>query len=210
MNMIPPIAPGQEWTVELFTPEDAPGVSALFRGVYGDGYPVKIYLDPKLLIEENRAGRVISSVAKTPKGDIIGHNALFNSAPCTKIFETGAGLVHADYRGGHGIFSRMVAHGIDVGREQFKVELVYGEPVCNHPFSQKLGRSQNFVTRAVEVNLMPATAYTKEASSQGRVSCLLNFKTLKSRPCTVHVPSAYESLFPIFYEAMDDERRFLV
>lgn len=210
MNPLPSIAPDQEWTVDLFTPEDAPGVAALFQSIYGNGYPVKTYLTPDLLITENLAGRVISSVAKTSKGDIVGHNALFNSAPFKKIFETGAGLVHADYRGGHGIFSKMVAHGIIVGREQFKVELVYGESVCNHPFSQKMCHSQGFVTRAVEVDLMPAAAYTKEASARGRVSTLLDFKTLKSCPCTVYVPKIYETLFPLFYEEMDDERRYMV
>ena len=205
-----PIEPGQEWTVELFTPTDALGVTDLFSGIYGAGYPVKTYVDPDLLIEENRAGRVISSVAKTAKGDIVGHNALFNSGPCKKIFESGAGLVHADYRGGHGIFTQLVAHGLAVGRERSDIELIYFEPVCNHPFSQKLCRGMEAVTRAIEVNLMPAATYAKEAGAQGRVTTLLDFITLKPSPCTVHIPKAYESIFPVFYEDMDDERQFVL
>jgi hypothetical protein len=208
--MISPIEPGQEWTVELFTPKDARGVTDLFSGIYGAGYPVKTYVDPDLLIEENLAGRVISSVAKTAKGDIVGHNALFNSSPCKKIFESGAGLVHADYRGGHGIFTQLVAHGLAVGRERSDIELIYFEPVCNHPFSQKLCHGQAAVTRAIEINLMPAATYAKEAGAQGRVTTLLDFITLKPSPCTVHIPKAYESIFPIFYEDMDDERQFVL
>ncbi|MFH1152827.1 MAG: hypothetical protein V1793_03335 [Pseudomonadota bacterium] len=208
MKTIQPIEPGQEWTVELFQPEDAPGVTSLFRDVYGDGYPVRTYLDEDLLIRENTAGRVISSVARTTRGDIVGHNALFNSAPYPKTFESGAGLVHRDYRGGHGIFTRMVSHGLDMGR-QSGVEQAFGEPVCNHPFSQRLCHSQGFVTRAVEVNLMPAAAYTREASAAGRVTTLLDFCTLIPKPCDVYVPKAYEALFPVFYETMDDQRRFL-
>ncbi|MDA8134220.1 MAG: hypothetical protein M0T82_06315 [Desulfobacteraceae bacterium] len=205
---ISPIEPGQEWTVESFTPKDAPGVTQLFLGIYGAGYPVRIYVEPDLLIEENRSGRVISSVAKTAKGDIVGHNALFNSAPCKNVFETGAGLVHADYRGGHGIFSQMTVHGLTKGRERPDVEQVFGEPVCNHPFSQKLGHNQGFITRAIEVNLMPAAAYAKEAGATGRVTTLMNFKTLKPAPCTVYIPKVYETLFPVFYEDLDDERQF--
>jgi len=34
---------------------------------------------PEQLIEENAAGRTISSVARTSKGDIVGHNALFEA-----------------------------------------------------------------------------------------------------------------------------------
>jgi len=205
-----PIEPGQEWTVESFTPEDALGVTQLFLDVYGSEYPIRIYVEPDLLIRENQAGRVISSVAKTAKGDIVGHNALFNSSPCQNVFETGAGLVHADYRGGHGIFSQMTVHGLTKGGEWPDVEQVFGEPVCNHPFSQKLGHNQGFITRAIEVNLMPAAAYAKEAGAAGRVTTLMNFKTLKPAPCTVYIPKAYESIFPVFYEGLDDERQFVL
>ena len=206
---VSPIEPGQEWTVESFTPKDALGVTQLFLDVYGSEYPIQIYVNPDLLIKENLAGRVISSVAKTAKGDIVGHTALFNSSPCKKVFESGAGLVHADYRGGHGIFSQMTVHGLTKGRERPDVEQIFGEPVCNHPFSQKLGHSQGFITRAIEINLMPAAAYAKEASATGRVTTVMDFKTLKPRPCTVHTPKAYETLFPVFYEDMDDERLFV-
>ena len=205
-----PIEPGQEWTVESFTPTDASGVTQLFLGIYGREYPIRIYVEPDLLIRENQAGRVISSLAKTAKGDIVGHNSLFNLAPCKKVYESGAGLVHRDYRGGHGIFAQLVGHGLAIGRERADVDQVFGEPVCNHPFSQKMSRSQGFVTRAIEVCMMPASTYAKEASAQGRVTTIMDFITLKSSPCTVHVPKAYESIFPVFYEDLDDERQFVL
>lgn len=209
MNTVSPIEPGQEWTVELFMPEDAPGVTALFLGIYGKEYPIKTYVDPELLIKENLSGRVISSVARTANGDIIGHNALFNSAPCKKVFETGAGLVHADYRGGHGIFTQLVAHGLAIGRKTPGVELVFGEPVCHHPFSQKMDHGQGLVTRAIEVNLMPAATYDTKARAEARVTTLMDFITLKPAPCTVYIPKAYKKIFPVFYENMDDERQFI-
>jgi hypothetical protein len=91
----------------IFPPEDAEGVSRLFRTVYGDSYPIKTFIEPKLLIEENAAGRTISSVARTPKGDIVGHAALFHSAPYERVCESGAGLVHPSYRGGKGIYTTL-------------------------------------------------------------------------------------------------------
>jgi hypothetical protein len=205
-----PIEPGREWTVESFIPKDAQGITDLFLGVYGSEYPIQIYVNPDLLIRENLSGRVISSVAKTTKGDIVGHNSLFNLAPCQKVYESGAGLVHRDYRGGHGIFSELVAHGLSMGRERPDVDQVFGEPVCNHPFSQKMSRGLGFVTRAIEICMMPAAAYVKEASATGRVTTVMDFITLKSSPCTVHVPKAYESIFPVFYEGLDDERQFVL
>jgi hypothetical protein len=211
MNDPNSIPPGQEWSVTLFSPEDASGVTALFQAVYGNDYPVKAYLDPETLIRENRAGTIVSSIAKTSGGDVVGHNALFNSAPCKQVFESGAGLVHRDYRGGQGIFTQMVSHGLALGPEIFKnIEQVFGEPVCNHPFSQKMGRKNGFVTRALEVNLMPAEAYVKEGSARGRVSALLYFKTVRSRPCAVYMPAVYADLFGFLYDDMDDERDFVL
>lgn len=204
------IEPGQSWEVDLFRPEDAPGVTRLFRLVYGEGYPVRTFIDPERLIEENAAGRTISSVARTPKGDIVGHNALFNSAPFDKIYEGGAGLVHPAYRGGAGIFTQMGVHGQNVAAVKFGVETIFGEPVCNHVFSQKMCAGLGWVTRAMEVDLMPAAAYAKEASASGRVTTLLDFRTLVPKPHTVHVPASYEEELRFAYEGFDDHRDFVL
>ncbi len=200
------IAPGQEWQIDLFRPEDAAGVADLFRAVYGADYPIRTYIEPELLIKENAARRVISSVAKTLNGDIVGHNALFQSAPYKKIYESGAGAVHKDYRGGNGIFTKMIAHGIEVGHQDFGVELVYGEAVCNHVFSQKACYKLDLITRALEVDLMPAAAYNKEKSATGRVAATLCFKTLRPKPHTVYLPAAYEEQLQFIYANLDDKR----
>ncbi len=200
------IEPEQDWKIDLFKPEDAEGVALLFRSVYGAGYPIRAYVEADLLRAENAAGRIISSVARTTNGDIVGHNALYQSAPYKKIYEAGAGLVHKEYRGGHGIFSEMVAHNIEVGKTRFGVELVYGEAVCNHVFSQRLGHNLGLITQAIEIDLMPAAAYDKEQSARGRVSTTLNFKTLKPHPHTVFLPPLYEQQLRFIYDSMDDQR----
>lgn len=200
------IEPGQSWEVDLFRPEDAQGVTRLFLSVYGKGYPIRTYIDPKVLVEENAAGRTISSVARTPKGDIVGHDALFQSAPFKGIYEAGAGVVHSDYRGGKGIFTGLVAHGLQVGEKRFGVEAVYGESVCNHVFSQKMCRSLGCITHAVEVDLMPAAAYAKEQSASGRVASLLDFISLRPRPHKVYLPARYEAPLRFIYADLDDSR----
>ena len=46
--------------VDLFLSPDAAGVTRLFQAVYGDGrYPIKTFLIPERLIEENAAAGVI-------------------------------------------------------------------------------------------------------------------------------------------------------
>ncbi len=200
------IAPGQKWQVDLFRPDDAIGVTRLFRSVYGDGYPIRAYIDPELLKSENLARRIISSVARTPCGDIVGHAALYQSAPYKKTYESGAGAVHKDYRGGHGIFTEMIHHGIEVGRKDFGIEMIYGEAVCNHVFSQKASHKIGTIPRALEIDLMPAAAYDQEKSATGRVAAMLCFKTLRPKPHTVYLPPAYAEQLQFIYANLDDAR----
>ena len=200
------IEPGQNYEFDLFRPEDAEGVSQLFRTVYGDSYPIKTFIEPKLLIEENATGRTISSVARTPKGDIVGHVALFHSAPYERICESGAGLVHPSYRGGKGIYTELGLHGMEVTAKKYNIELLFGEPVCNHIFAQRGTAKAGWITQAIEVDLMPAEAYDKEKSASGRVTALLDFKTLKPKPHTVYLPAVYEESMRFIYSGLDDGR----
>jgi hypothetical protein len=200
------IEPGQEWEVDLFRPEDAEGVVKLFLSVYGREYPVKAYIDTGMLIRENAAGRIISSVARTPRGDIVGHDALFCSAPYQGIREAGAGVVHVDYRGGQGIFTKMAAHGIREGANRFGVEAAYGESVCNHVFSQKMTHSLGWISHALEVDLMPDSAYRQEKSAPARVASILDLVTLRPKPHEVFIPSVYEGAFSFLYPGLDDRR----
>jgi hypothetical protein len=203
------IEPGQTYEMDLFRPEDAVGVSQLFKTVYGEGYPIRTFIEPELLTKENAAGRTLSSVARTPKGDIVGHMALFHSAPYERICELGAGLVHPSYRGGKGIFTGLGVHGQEVTARKFNIELIFGEPVCNHIFSQKGTAKVGWVTQAIEVDLMPADAYDKEKSAAGRVAALLDFKTLISKPHTVYLPMVYEEGMRFIYGGLDDNRDFV-
>ncbi len=202
------IEPGQSYEFDFFRPEDAEGVSWLFRTVYGDGYPIKTFIEPKLLIEENAAGRTISSVARTPKGDIVVHAALFHSAPYERVCESGAGLVHPSYRGGKGIYTALGMHTVEAAAKKYGIEQVFGEPVCNHVFAQKGTASAGWITQAVEVDLMPAEAYDKEKSASGRVTALLDFKTLQSKPHTVYLPAVYKEALQFLYSGLDDGRDF--
>jgi hypothetical protein len=204
------IESGQEWEICLFRPEDAEGIAGVFRSVYGAEYPVRTYMEPQLLIQENAARRVISSVARTAGGDIVGHNALYNSAPDPGTYESGAGAVHAAYRGGKGIFTLLVDHGLEMASALPMVNAVFCEPVCNHVFSQKLVEKAGFVIRALEVDLMPAEAYEKEAGSEGRVAAFLVFRTFQARPHAVYLPIPYQDVLRFLYEGLDDRRDFLL
>lgn len=193
---------GQEWTVDLFRPEDADGVTRLFRAVYGNGYPIRTFVDPECLIEENAARRTISSVVRTAKGDIIGHNALYRSAPFDLIYEAGAGVVLPEYRGGS-VGRRVMEHNVMEVPKQFDVVAIFGEAVCNHIGSQKIADRLGWRTCAVEVDLMPADMYAKEESALGRVAALLAFRVFKPKEQNVYLPARYDEMLRFIYDDFD-------
>jgi hypothetical protein len=106
------------------------------------------------------------------------------------------------------LFNRMVAHGVQVG-PQFGLETIWAEPVCSHVYSQKLCHSQNFITMAMEVGLMPAAAYAKEAKLAWRVSNTIDFVTLVHQDRAVHLPERYAQQITELYAEFDDRRHFL-
>ncbi len=193
-------------TIDRFRPEDAEGVSRLFLDVYGKDYPIRVYVEPTLLREANASGEVISSVARTPSGEIVGHSALFRSAPYKGVFESGAGVVHERYRGGKGIFTRMVAHGETLAKQIPAVEVTFGEPVCAHVFSQKMSYRLGWRTMAVEADLMPGALFKGDVSPDERVGATLDFKTIRPKPLQVYVPPVYADILKFIYGEWDDSR----
>lgn len=67
------IEAGQKFIIDRFRPEDAEGIAHLFFAEYGAGYPFDTFYVPERIREENEKGNINSVVARTPKGEIIGH-----------------------------------------------------------------------------------------------------------------------------------------
>jgi hypothetical protein len=198
------------FTVGSFHPEDAEGIVRLFRAVYGEGYPIRLFYDPAAVTEANREGRYYSIVARTDAGEVIGATHLYRSAPGKTLYEWGVGLVLKECRSG-GINSCLG----DFLCNEFvprnpHIEALFGEAVCNHPYMQKAISRFNFVETAIEVALMPAEAYTQEKSAQGRVATLNGFRCYKPRPHRIFLPLVYERELRGIYDRLDDTRDVVV
>lgn len=170
--------------------EQAVGVAALFREVYGQSYPVSLYYQPGELWNEHQAGRLHSAVGLDVDGSVVSHCALYSSAPNPRLLEAGAGLVHPRARR-DGVFSRTFAVALSFAQERELCDWIVTEAVCNHVATQKLASRYGFVDTALEIDLMPAAAYTREASAQGRVSTLLSFLPLQDQGGGVCLPTRY-------------------
>jgi hypothetical protein len=75
-------------------PEDAPGVCACARAIYGDEYPRPELYSPTALVEMNARGEWISMVAVAGQ-EVVGHMAL---EPLGRVAEMGMGMVLAEHR----------------------------------------------------------------------------------------------------------------
>ena len=198
---------GQEtFTVDAFQPEDAEGLVRLFKAVYGDGYPIRLFYDAEAIRQANAEGRYITIVGRTPSGEVVGANHLYRSAPYRGLYESGVGLVHKDYRAG-GILTAILKYMYDgfVPGKPYMEEL-FGEAVCNHIISQKLVVPFRHVETALEVALMPAEAYTREQSASGRVATLDAFRCYVPKPHRVFLPEVYAAILRRIYARLDDER----
>ena len=202
-----PIQEGQSWEIDLFRADDAEGVVRLFRAIYGDAYPIATFTDPHLLVAANEAKETISCVARTPKGDIIAHVAIFQSAPHHGLYESGAGLVLPSYRAGS-IMTKLLEYSYGVA-DQFGVECLFGEPVCNHTHMQRIVVNQGFTVRALSIDLMPAVTYEREKRGSGRVTVTEEFRILKPVSQTVYFPPVYNRIRDFLYQGMGDQRQVL-
>lgn len=201
------IGAGDRIIVGLLRPEDGPGVAKLFQTVYGDGYPIRRFYDPASLIEAHESGESYSLTARKPNGEVIGHVAIFRSSPYPNLYEGGAGLVLPEYRK-EGINQMLLTHLYDRVAPGLGVEETWGEAVCNHITMQKAMLRYKHIETGMEVDLMPAEAYTQEKSAQGRVASVLCFRAYKPRPHTVCLPASYESELRFLYATLDDHRTF--
>lgn len=200
------IVPEEQIEVDLFRPADAKGIVQLFRAVYGEGYPIKVFYDERGLTDANADGEYYSIVARTQSGKVVGVEHLYRSAPYKSLYEAGAGLVLKEYRQ-FGVNKRMLDFVFNKWVPKHgTIEQTFGEAVCNHPYMQRVVSQMGHVETALEIALMPAEAYDKERSASGRVAALLIFRCYKPKPHAVFLPPAYETELRWIYSRLDDSR----
>jgi len=200
-----PAAP-EAVTVGAFIPDDAEGIVQLFRAVYGDGYPIRLFYDPGAIIAANATGQYRGAIARTTSGEVVGVEHLFPSAPYPALLEAGVGLVRKDFRGA-GLNRRLLGFLYeDYVPRHPEIEEIFGEAVCYHLHMQRGVLEHRHVETAVQVALMPAETYALEKDSVSRVATLDLFRCYRPKPHTVFLPRAYEEVLRWTYGRLDDAR----
>ena len=193
--------------VSIFRHEDARGVADLFFEIYGNDYPIKTVYNPEELIDAFEKMDNIPVVARTHEGRIVGYVAMFRSAPHQRLYEAGQGLVLPSFRN-IGIAALMNKYLCDTLAKRFLIDAVFGEAVCHHTHMQRAWAAYGTIETAVEVDLMPASAYEKEKSASGRVSTLDMFRTYIPKHHKIYIPPIYSDVMRLIYASYDDTREF--
>ncbi|MFN4261164.1 MAG: GNAT family N-acetyltransferase [Gemmataceae bacterium] len=186
------------YTVRRFQPDDAPGISALVRQVYGDTYLVhpEIY-HPDQIIELNRDGRLISAVAVDAGGQVVGHYAL-ERPDLGVIAESGEAMVLPEHRG-HRLLERMRPVLLERAR-QLGLNGVFGKPVTNHVYSQKLYRHYDGHPCGINLGEVPKAFHNMAAALTQRLSTLLYFQYLQPpERVHIHVPDHHRAMIEQIY-----------
>lgn len=200
------VEPDRKFQVRRMEPEDAWGVARCFYAVYGEHYPFDTYYIPDKLIEENRKGNVISAVARTEGGDIIGCMALYrSSAYFSGVYEYGQGIVLPEYRSSFAVLC-LQDYLMDLADSLPDIHEVFGEAVCNHVLSQRMMPLVGFRETGLELGLLPAEAFKDLEFPADRVSTLLGFKAVKDRAHDVHVPEDYRRELELTMSGLDISR----
>ncbi len=203
-----PLPDGEAFSVDYFTPQDAYGVARLMFAVYGDGHPIDTYYIPEQLIEENRAGRIRSAVARTDSGQVVCHVAFYrSSAPNPELYELGMGLTLPSYRGSLA-FARCTGLLVNL-LENKTITAIFGEAVCNHIITQKTASPVKFVETGMELELMPNNTYQKEQAAEGRVSCLLLFRVEQDHERPICIPDCYADQLRFMMAGLGLKRQLL-
>jgi hypothetical protein len=199
------IEPGQPYVIDRFRPEDARGVARCFYAVYGDAYSLDTIYRPEALIQANAEGSLNSIVARSSRGDVLGHCALYPAPHCAGLYEEGMLVVVPAYRSG-AIAKQLVRYGLDVLAPQVPAQEIFGKAVCNHTMSQKIGADCGFIETALELDYIPEEAYKKEQSAVGPVSALWMFRSYRDRPHEVFFPETYSEILGFIYSGISSRR----
>lgn len=197
-----------EYRVHLMKEQDAEGVVALYRAVYGDHYPIKEMYDPRYIISQQEAGLMYRVLVTDAGGKVLGHHAMYRlNETYSGLYEGGQGMVLKEHRGKgfdgalHGYIARILMPGI--GGEE-----IWGESVTNHVFMQKSTLSVGGKETGIELELMPAESYEAEKSASGRVSAVVACACLKEKPHTIFIPASYADILKRIYDNAKRDRRF--
>jgi serine/threonine-protein kinase RsbW len=201
-------APG-EVEYRLMEQSDAVEVARCIYKTYGYTYPSEHVYFPERVVAMNQSGEMISAVAVTTSGEVIGHCAL-SGQPGDPLMECGEGVVDPSYRD-RGVLNKLGELLLAEARQR-RLPGLYAQAITRHPFSQKAIHKFGFREAALLLARFPAGVQTKEISDQEipqRETVVYGYLPFREEPSgLVYAPAHHRPMLERIYDNLGLERTF--
>jgi hypothetical protein len=191
------VPPDQDYTISLFSPEDALGVSRLTHSIYGDQHPFDYVYDPEEVARLYASGTQYALVAKSKTGDVLGMIGVYQCAPWPHLYELAQLMILKNQRK-KGLAKELFLRGMDILPRVSKARAVFGEAVCTHTFSQRMCLDTGMLPCGLALDAIPSRAYSDSAAQEDRTTLILQTKPLWTEAQAVCLPDDYRPTFEQF------------
>ncbi|MCX5998040.1 MAG: GNAT family N-acetyltransferase, partial [Chloroflexi bacterium] len=202
--------PDTPLVLRLMKPDDLVGLARCVYRSYGYTYGRDYIYFPDRVRELMESGRLISSVAVAPDGEIVGHLGMSLRHLDARVGETGQAVVDPRCRG-RGLFEEMKKHLMGWGRGRGMYG-VYSESVTVHPYSQKGNLSLGAYETGILLGYTPGTMTFKaiqQESQNRRQAAVLFYAKINQEPARdLYAPFHHQTMIRRIYERSNLKRSF--
>jgi Acetyltransferase (GNAT) family len=194
--------PPSDVVVRGFEPGDEEGICQLVYRNYANTYGSEFFYEPEKLLQRNRDGQVVSSVAVADE-QIVGHHALLREER-GRLAETGAAVIHPDFKG-LGIFNQLAQHTL-AGARRLGLTALYAQCVTVHPYSQKAAHTHGYRESALAVGRARASIRlegNKLTRTDNRHGIVLDYLLFDRLPRRLFLPTGYRERILETYEQLE-------
>ena len=194
-------AQAQAYSIRRLRSEDAPWVSRLVFRAYGYTYPIEDLYYPERIVSLNKEGKLVSAVAESASGEIVGYCAL-KRPTLRAVAEVGQAVVNPAHRG-RKLLERMHAF-LEKEALRHGVVGLAALPVTGHVFSQKATDKLGSKVCGLLLGLLPRTVVFRKLRDEPlpqRESCLFYFKYLKTPGMSrIYAPERHHEILRGIYD----------
>lgn len=165
-----------DYTVRRLREEDAVGVNACVRAIYGQSYIHDELYHPQQLLRMNQSGELVSVVALDSARQVVGHYALERPG-LRPVAEGGEAMVLPEHR--HHALMEQMRSLLETEAQRLELRGLYGHAVTNHVFSQRSDERFGEHPCAISLGWSPKSFHNMDQALSQRMSDVLYFKYLQ-------------------------------
>jgi serine/threonine-protein kinase RsbW len=204
-------APPGEYEIRLMERGDAVEIARCVYKTYGYTYPGESIYFPERVVTMNQSGEMISAVAVTEAGQVIGHCSLAGQ-PGDRVMELGQAVVVPAHRG-RGVLKELIDLLMQEAHQRGLIGL-FAHAVTIHPFSQRVMFKYGFRESAILLGYAHRHVQMKEFADEElpqRESVVYGYQPLDEEPRhPIFPPVHHQSIIDRIYQHLGLERELVM